>query len=308
MSDYYTRQLVREKTARKFCGHDKLYARYLPRFPDSAEREYIRLTAEYMGIVKEALEKELPNIKEAYRRERDLAVGQGQRADSMEDIIDGIFKKMGATADRKCKAFGYRKKLESMARLNRKLTVKEWKKAVSSTLGIDIREDYYLGEFYREAMDSWVGKNVDLIKTIPSDTLGRMKEIVKENFLSGKPTTQMARQMQAEYSISKRHLRLIARDQTAKLNGEIQRAQQQDAGIEEYTWYTCCDQRVRGSHKKLHGKQFKWSDPPLTERGRHCHPGEDYQCRCIARPVFNRNMSLPLADAGMKVTVNKGGW
>ena len=38
--------------------------------------------------------------------------------------------------------------------------------------------------------------------------------------------------------------------------------------------------------------------PPTNSDGRSCHPGEDYQCRCIGRPVFNKNtLNLPVDDS-----------
>ena len=128
-----------------------------------------------------------------------------------------------------------------------------------------------------------------------------MKSIVYECYTKGRTTTQMTRLIVNAYGMSKRHARLIARDQTAKLNGAIQKAQQQDAGIEEYIWSTSDDSRVRHSHRILNGKTFSWNEPPETDNGRHCHPAEDYQCRCVARPVFNNEISLPV-DANEKET------
>ena len=301
MDNVNDRRYIHEKMAVQLHGHDKLYAKYIPQIPPSAEREYAKVSAEYMMIVKEVLESELPAIKEIYRREREANV----RTDSKEDLITAIttvFDRMQVKVANRCEAFGLRRKLENLANLTRKLTVKEWKKAIRATLGIDIRDDYYLGDFYREALEAWVDENVSLIKTIPTDSLGRMKSIIEEGYTSGRTTTKMVRQIQAAYGTSKRHATLIARDQIAKLNGNIQKAQQQDAGITEYKWCTCGDGRVRSSHRRLNGKVFKWSDPPVTDDGRKCHPGEDYQCRCIARPVFNRNtVNLPLKEGTVKI-------
>ena len=130
-----------------------------------------------------------------------------------------------------------------------------------------------------------------------------MEEIVYDGFTKGKTTTRIVREIQQTYHINRRRAELIARDQTAKLNGQIQRAQQMDAGITESIWYSCRDSRVRESHKKLDGKKFSWREAPVVDAktGRRCHPGQDYQCRCIGRPVFNRDtISLPIAgtDAG----------
>ena len=204
----------------------------------------------------------------------------------------------------KIEGFGLRRRLENLANLIRKLTVKEWKKAIHATLAIDIREDYYLGDFYLEQLLKWVQENVDLIKTIPHDSLSQMRDIVYDGFVNGKTTTRMMKEIQRVYAVSKSRARFIARDQVAKLNGQIQRAQQMDAGIEEYIWSTVGDERVRDSHKALNGKKFSWAEAPINSDGRACHPGQDYNCRCIGRPVFKRDtLNLPVDD-GVTMTVS----
>ena len=308
-------KLTRQKVAKKFGSHEVLYSKYTPQIPASAEREYVRMTNSYMRILKEELEEELPKLKEAYKVNRDAEVKANQRNDGFTDLmlsINQIFNKMKYNVSAKVLGFGLRQKLEVLANMNRKLTIKEWKRAIKSTLGIDIREDYYLGDFYVEKLVEWVDYNVSLIKTIPEDTLDKMRDIVYEGFTEGKTTTRIVKEIQHAYGVSKRRAELIARDQVAKLNGQIQKAQQQDAGITEYVWYTVGDSRVRESHRALNGKKFSWNDPPIVDErtGRRCHPAEDYQCRCIGRPVFNRNsVSLPVDEDQVKmtVTVNKNG-
>ena len=299
-----------QKVGKKFYGHDLLYSKYTPQIPLSAEREYIRTVDRYMKILKDELEEQLPKLKAVYKQERDAEVKQNRRNDGATDLlvaVTSIFNTIKNNVIAKTIGFGLRRKLELLANMNRKLTVKEWKKAIKATLGIDIREDYYLGDFYVEQLEAWVSENVDLIKTIPEDTLDKMKDIVYDGFANGKTTTRMTKDIQRAYGVSKRKAQFIARDQTAKLNGQIQRVQQMDAGINEYAWSTCGDERVRRSHKELNGKKFSWDDPPENSDGRKCHPGQDYGCRCIGRPVFNRNINIPIANDGAKVTFKKNG-
>nr|WP_304956407.1 minor capsid protein [uncultured Acetatifactor sp.] len=264
---------------------------------------------EYTGILKEELEAEFPALKEVYKRERDAEV-QGRREDSETDFLLSVSQIFAAIKNKiisKTTGFGLRRRLESLAHINRKLTVKEWKRAIKATLGIDIREDYYLGDFYIEHLAKWVSENVDLITSIPEDTLDKMKDIVLDGFNRGRRTTDIAKDIQLAYGVSRKKARFIARDQTAKLNGQIQRAQQMDAGIKEYIWSDSGDERVRSSHRRLNGQKFSWEgDGPETDNGRCCHPGQDFNCRCIARPVFNRNINLPVVgDAEAKITVKK---
>ena len=75
------------------------------------------------------------------------------------------------------------------------------------------------------------------------------------------------------YGSSRRRAELIARDQTAKLNGQIQRAQQLDAGVTEYIWSTSGDERVRRSHRELNGRKFSWNDAPVNSDGGNATQG-----------------------------------
>lgn len=299
MDEAQMNRLLMQKAGKKFYGHDTLNSKYAPQIPVSAEREYVRTTNAYMAILKTELEKQLPNLKKVYKENQKAEVQKNQRNDSVTDLMLSVFQIFATIKNNiiaKTIGFGLRHKLEVLAHLNRKLTVKEWKRAIKATLGIDIREDYYLGDFYAEQLVKWVNENVSMISSIPDDTLEKMKDIIYDGFSNGKTTTRMVKEIQRAYGISRRRAELIARDQTAKLNGQIQKAQQQDAGITEYIWSTTGDERVRKSHQKLNGKKFSWADPPENSDGRKCHPGQDFQCRCIGRPVFNHNISLPIVN------------
>ncbi len=81
--------------------------------------------------------------------------------------------------------------------------------------------------------------------------------------------------------VSEARAELIARDQTLKLNGALTQIRQENAGVSEYVWSTSNDERVREEHAALEGQVFSWAAPPSVG-----HPGEDFQCRCVAIPVI----------------------
>ena len=60
--------------------------------------------------------------------------------------------------------------------------------------------------------------------------------------------------------------------------GLINEIRQRDLGIEQYTWETVGDDRVRAGHAAINGRVFRWDAD--GER-----PGEAPNCRCSARPV-----------------------
>lgn len=299
MNDLAHKQATQEAVSAKFRGGKRLLCKSPPIYPQSVEREFQRLTDAYMRLLFRSLKSHLQEIREAARREKENA-----RRDDTSDllaVVQRAFSDMSVELEQKTASFNLRQKIERMAHLTRKLTIKEWKKAVKATLGIDILDDYYLGEFYREAINQWTDKNVGLIKTIPSDNLRKMKDIVQDGFKTGKTTTSIVKEIQATYEIGKRHARLVARDQIAKLNGDLTMQQQKDAGVNEYTWSTSGDGRVRDGHRKLNKKRFRWDTPPVVDAktGRRCHPGEDYECRCVALPVFEIDtIDFPFSEKG----------
>lgn len=304
MDERLRQEAIQEIIRKRFHGHDILISKYTPVFPVGIEREYERISRQYMRLLKEAIEEEIPVLKEQIMKERGTYRAD-YHTDGINDVmilLESVLNKIQKRFEDKTQGFGLRRKLEALAKMTRKLTIREWKKAVDKTLGINIMEDYYMGEFFRIAMDRWVDENVSLIRTIPTETLGDMRAIVRNGFVNGKSATGIMKEIQHKYNVEKSHARLIARDQIGKLNASVNEAQQRDAGIEEYIWDDCGDGRVRESHKALNGHRFRWDDPPVVDvkTGRRCHPGQDYQCRCRAKPVFKfGTFNAPIAKNGL---------
>lgn len=290
MNDEFRRQALQQQVKGKFRGKQTLPSRTKPIYPDGAERELQRVSWAYLRLVNEVVKKYMPAIRKAAAAERE----RNRRQDDAGDLMLAIqkaFRSMSEELERKTDGFGLRKKLEDLANLTRKLSIQEWKRTVKETLGLDIMDDYYLGEFYRQSLQTWIDENVALIKSIPKDTLSEMQGIVSQGFQTGATLTSIEKGIRNTYHVKRSSAKLLARDQIAKLNGELTKQQQTDAGVEEYIWSDSGDGRVRESHHALNGKRFRWDDPPVvTPPGkpvRRCHPGQDYQCRCVALPVFD---------------------
>jgi len=289
-------RMVQEALKKKFGSHAVLHNKRPPRYPDQAEREFQRITNSYLRLLNNLLKEHFPEIKNAADEEKN----RNRRHDDTSDLLAiamKVFDRIAAELQRELTEYGLEYKIAKMADLTRKLSIAEWKKAVKATLGIELEDDYYTGELFRQMMQEWIDNNVGLIKTIPQESLSQMRQLVLEGYRSGKPTTSIVKDIQEVYRLGRSHARLIARDQIAKLNGQIARQQQEDAGVTEYTWSTSGDSRVRPSHRALDGKRFSWNDPPVvdTKTGRRCHPGEDYQCRCVALAIFDfETIDLPI--------------
>lgn len=284
------KEAIREQARKKFKGKQKLASKVRPHYPVRAEREYQRVTNAYMLILSKIIkEKLVPEIRKAANAELEPGYWRRDSEGGLMRRLAEAFDKCERALERETRSFDLTRRIAEVAALTTKLSIKDWKQMVKETVGIDLLDDYYAGEFYKKALAAWTKENVDLIKTIPHDTLGRLREIVLDGYRNGRTTTKIVKAIQKAYGVNRRHAQLIARDQMAKLNSDVTQKQQEDAGVKEYEWSTSGDSRVRDSHRKLNGKRFRWDDPPVVDEKtrRRCHPGQDYQCRCVALPVFD---------------------
>lgn len=299
-------QYAADETKRAIMKHKKIKPGKrltigVSNFPQGSERQYIHIVNQYYGILRDLMNEYYPKIIESYKEARDEDVKE-KRNDSLTGGIDIVLMKLFSDIKNKLtqreEAYQLEAGIRKAGESAKAYSIRQWKTAIHKSLSIDIREDYYMGDFFKENMDKWVSDNVNLIVTMPGQSLDKMKDKVLADFEQGKRSTDMAKDLQRLYSIDKKHAKFIARDQTAKLNGQITRAQQKDAGINKYVWCTSLDERVRPSHAELEGQICDWDDPPMNSDGRACHPGEDFNCRCTAEAVIDLdNISLPIDDS-----------
>lgn len=143
--------------------------------------------------------------------------------------------------------------------------------------GIDPITELWLDSFKR----SVIAENVTLIKDIQSEYAKSVEVIINHGTRTGKSLKDIQQDIQYRLDVTERRARLIARDQTGKVFGQITERRHRDMGVRKFKWSTSKDERVRESHKKLDGKIFDYDNPPAVGL-----PGDDFQCRCLAIPVF----------------------
>lgn len=138
----------------------------------------------------------------------------------------------------------------------------------------------------KKTIAAWRKTNVDLIVTLGETQKSQLQDVLDQATDEGWHVKQLREEIQERFDVTKSHADLIARDQTLKLNSQLTKERQTSVGISEYIWSSSSDERVREMHDKLDGTRQSWDDPPETnEDGDHNHPGEDYQCRCVAVAV-----------------------
>jgi SPP1 gp7 family putative phage head morphogenesis protein len=157
------------------------------------------------------------------------------------------------------------------------------------TFGIDIFGGSTAMQDYLSAS---VFDNTRLITSIPEQYLGLVDSIVMTNVRAGHRPSAIVKTLQEQFGITKNRAKLIARDQTAKINGDLTEQRQRSVGYEYFQWLDSDDSRVRTRHESIANKVtqyglgiYRWDNLPLSDKGVPIKPGQDYQCRCIARPV-----------------------
>lgn len=257
-----------------------------------------------MKILNQIVKEHVPKMMAMYKKERH----GDSRFDDAQDLDAEVRQEMQRIAEeleQKIADYGLEKWVAKVGDMTKSTSIREWKRVIHQTLGIDLLDDYYKGDFYDQALRRWIDENVLKIKSIPNETLSSMRDIIRDGYMNGRSIRDISREIQDEYNVSKSRAVMLARDQVATLNAQMTKLQQQDAGCEEYIWSDSGDSRVRDCHHSLDGKTFNWNDPPemwyetkksgRVYTGRHCHPGEDYCCRCVAIPKFSiTTLNVPM--------------
>ncbi|MCO6407356.1 phage head morphogenesis protein [Hoeflea alexandrii] len=146
-------------------------------------------------------------------------------------------------------------------------------------LGVDLA-DVVLKEDLAEYLRLAGMRNAGLIKGLSTDAVKRIQETVSTALINGTPARELQARISEQLRISDRRAQLIAQDQLAKLNSDLNRIRHEQAGITEYRWATSKDERVRERHRALEGKVYKYGQPTGAEGG--LQPGQPIRCRCVA--------------------------
>jgi SPP1 gp7 family putative phage head morphogenesis protein len=117
---------------------------------------------------------------------------------------------------------------------------------------------------------------------------------IRENLVSGARIDRLGKIVEAQLGVAKRKIHTVAEHGIAEVISDFREERYKDLGVGRYVWVTQHDERVRDDHRALEGKVFSWDEPPVTDRatGARNHPGQDYNCRCTARPIL-RMPDLP---------------
>lgn len=254
--------------------------------PDSQEREYtrtmLRLSRELQSDVRRVLMARLPEL-----------VAQGNeelRVDTFSSGLAALFLELAQMAVHlvSVTASTLPGRFEAIARWNDK----EFKLVVNANTGLDvpdvIRSRHGLGinvfrtePFLQPLADNWIKSNTDLIKSLPTRLHADLEGIIRRGVTNGASVKQIATEIKGKYGVSDYRAKLIAQDQTLKLNADLTRYRLQSVGVSRFIWRSVQDSRVRPEHVDLNGKEFAWTSPPSEGL-----PGQPVRCRCRSEAIW----------------------
>lgn len=134
----------------------------------------------------------------------------------------------------------------------------------------------------RAAISGFVTDNTRLISSIPEQFHDQVARTVEEAVAGGFGAGHLENLLQERFGVAESRARLIANDQTQRLNGRLAEIRQTEAGITHYRWGPTSSDDPRPEHAALEGEIFAWADPPPGG-----HPGELINCKHIAIPVVS---------------------
>lgn len=252
----------------------------------------------------------LKSLTDPIQMELDLA---------LKDIEDKSPKEMGEELERIKKYYEFQ--IDNVAQgiasswvnavneYNRDKTMEEMRKA----LGIDVSA--IVDEAMKNDLEVMVLESASYIKSIPSYLVGKVADRVVQHY-RGIPMPEgrtLKQQIKEEFKVSDGRAKVLARDQTSKMNTSMAAIRQKNLGIDMYIWKTAQDERVVGrpggvypkitklhrNHWMMQGLLCKWDDPTVysDDKGKtwkkrlqempQNHPGVDIMCRCNAAPYID---------------------
>lgn len=164
----------------------------------------------------------------------------------------------------------------------------------------------------KRVADEW-GTNLDLfIKGWANENIIKLRQQVEANTIAGGRAEGLHEVLKQNYGTSKNKARFLARQETSLLMSKLRQLEYESVGLPKYKWDGTMDEKERPDHLALQGLIFTWDKPPITNASevakgkppRRNHPGEDWECRCIAVPVLELS-EVHDAEAGVNLATVK---
>lgn len=152
----------------------------------------------------------------------------------------------------------------------------KWIAAVNAGAGVDLAS-VLTSLPMQETLESFVARNVALIRNISDQAQGRIADAVFRGYQNRTPVREVAKELREAVDFGRQRAVRIAADQNAKLAAALDDERRAEAGITEYRWRHSGKLHYRPEHKARDGKVFKNGQPAGDT------PGQAPWCGCRAQ-------------------------
>jgi hypothetical protein len=151
-------------------------------------------------------------------------------------------------------------------------------------------------EWLASTFDSWRKNQIMRLMQAQQNEQLKIGRLINNARAEGKAHEKVAAAYAGDQA--RKHAIFEMRNASANLNAEINKNRMQEAGIDCYKWSTSGDDAVRDTHREMRNKICRFDDPSVYYDSEnkiwkareddmvHKHPGEDYNCRCVALPYL----------------------
>ena len=138
----------------------------------------------------------------------------------------------------------------------------------------------------KNALDSFVVENVNLIKSIPQKYFTEIEGLVMRSVRDGRNLADLTNELEHRYDITRKRAILIATDQNNKATETLNRVRVQGLGVTKARWvHTGGSKEPRKSHQHASGKIFELDKGCLID-GEYIQPGQLINCKCTFEPII----------------------
>lgn len=152
-------------------------------------------------------------------------------------------------------------------------------------MGLSLREEIKRAPT-GQLLQDMLAENVKLITSLPTEAGQRVHELALRRLENAERAEGLAADILRTGHVTRSRANLIARTETSRVASGLIEARATHIGCTHYVWRTSEDGTVREDHKKLNGKVFPFSTPPVAgPNGMRYHPGMGPNCRCWPEPI-----------------------
>ena len=215
-----------------------------------------------------------PRVATLVEQAQDASGPSGRTSRILKEVADKWIKRFEDAAPRIAEAY---------MRQQFKATDSAMRSALKQA-GMSV--EFKLTPAMRDALNSKIEENINLIRSIPEEYLKNVEGVVMRSYSMGRDLETMVKNIKAAYPVANRRAELIARDQSNKANAVVTRTRQMELGITEAIWmHSAAGKEPRPDHVAANGKRYKIADGCKIS-GEFIHPGEEINCRCTSRPIL----------------------